>query len=134
MSLRDTIIESLFCILWEIFGENWRKESRERSLWKRGELGHEGTLYCNSRRKGIVHGDGVRRESLAYNTGCTLFWISESFSTISASPYGRRLGRTALLIDERAKYSLIYRKFRLELLLNSSSLCYLMSFVSVQVI
>ena len=37
-------------------------------------------------------------------------------------------------IDERAKYSLIYRKFRLELLLNSSSLCYLMSFVSVHVI
>ena len=37
-------------------------------------------------------------------------------------------------IDERAKYSLIYRKFKLELLLNSSSLCYLMSFVSVQVI
>ena len=29
--------------------------------------------------------------------------------------------------DERAKYSLIYRKFRLELLFNSSSLCYLMS-------
>ena len=32
--------------------------------------------------------------------------------------------------DKRAKYSLIYRKFGLELLLNSSSLCYLMSFVS----
>ena len=36
--------------------------------------------------------------------------------------------------DKRAKYSLIYRKFGLELLLNSSSLCYLTSFVSVQVI
>ena len=35
---------------------NWKKR---RSLWKRGELGHERISCCNSRRGDKVDGDGV---------------------------------------------------------------------------
>ena len=42
-------------------------------LLKRGELGQEGISCCNSRRGDRVDGDGVRKDSLEYKTGCTLF-------------------------------------------------------------
>ena len=50
------------------FWVNWRKGSRERSLGKWGELGHEGISSCTSRRGDGVDGGGTRRESLVYKT------------------------------------------------------------------